>query len=178
MLVHFIGAVPDPPPGVMARESNRFGVSGTDWWMPGGSNVEFPTARVHDGGRVGSSFESTSGVPAWGRELVEGMLPPEALLDATDISYNKGCYIGQEVISRIKSAGKVNRRLTRFTFASDAPVVPGPLVDSEGAVAGELTSVSPAVSDGVRHGLGYVKRGASVCFFKAADGPLYQVLVR
>jgi hypothetical protein len=72
----------------------------------------------------------------------------------------------------------VNRRLTRFNFESDAPVVPGPLVDSEGAVAGELTSVSNSVSDGVRHGLGYVKRGASDCFFKAADGSLYQALIR
>ena len=33
-LLHFIGPVPDPPPGVMARESNRYGVPGTDWWMP------------------------------------------------------------------------------------------------------------------------------------------------
>ncbi len=54
------------------------------------------------------------GIPKWGAEITEGMLPPEAGLDATDISYSKGCYIGQEVISRIKSAGKVNRRLVKF----------------------------------------------------------------
>ena len=113
------------------------------------------------------------GVPAWGRELLEGMLPPEALLEATDISYNKGCYIGQEVISRIKSAGKVNRRLTRFSFGAEVPVVPGPLVDPEGGIAGELTSISPVVTGGVRHALGYVKRGAADCFFKAADGSLH-----
>jgi folate-binding protein YgfZ len=176
-LVHFIGPVPAPPPGVLARESNRYGVVGIDWWVPCGSETGFPehTLMTVDGLEA---LRIDHGVPAWGRELLEGMLPPEAQLDATDISYNKGCYIGQEVISRIKSAGKVNRRLTRFAFAADAPVVPGPLVDPEGGMAGELTSVSPVVTDGVRHALGYVKRGAADCFFKAAEGKIYQALVR
>jgi folate-binding protein YgfZ len=91
------------------------------------------------------------GIPKWGAELKEGMLPPEAGLDATDISYNKGCYIGQEVISRIKSAGKVNRRLTKFIFEGDGKT--GDITDTEGKTCGEVTSVSGS------HGLGYLKRG-------------------
>lgn len=91
------------------------------------------------------------GIPKWGAELKEGMLPPEAGLDATDISYNKGCYIGQEVISRIKSAGKVNRRLTKFVF--DGEGIIGEITDVEGKVCGEVTSASGL------HGLGYLKRG-------------------
>ena len=64
---------------------------------------------------------------------VEGRhLPPEAGLDATDISYQKGCYIGQEVISRIKSAGKVNKRLVRIVFGQEVGVDARELVDSEG----------------------------------------------
>jgi folate-binding protein YgfZ len=124
------------------------------------------------------AFRIDHGVPAWGRELMEGMLPPEALLDVTDISYNKGCYIGQEVISRIKSAGKVNRRLTRFALDASAPMVPGPLVDGGGANAGEVTSVSPSATDGIRHALGYLKRGATEVFSKAADGSLHPAAVR
>lgn len=89
------------------------------------------------------------GIPKWGAELTEGMLPPEAGLDATDISYNKGCYIGQEVISRIKSAGKVNRRLMKLSAGST-----GELKDAEGKVFGEVTSASGGVS------LGYIKRAA------------------
>jgi folate-binding protein YgfZ len=176
-VAHFIGPVPDPPPGVMARGSNRYGVAGTDWWMPCGSPSGFPPHTLMTEDEL-EALRIDHGVPVWGHELIEGMLPPEALLDVTDISYNKGCYIGQEVISRIKSAGKVNRRLTRFSFGADAPVVPGPLVDAEGGMAGELTSVSPVVTDGVRHALGYVKRGALDCFFKAPDGALYQAVVR
>ena len=91
------------------------------------------------------------GIPRWGAELKEGMLPPEAGLDATDISYNKGCYIGQEVISRIKSAGKMNRRLTKFAFETEGII--GEITDTEGKTCGEVTSVSGL------HGLGYLKRG-------------------
>jgi folate-binding protein YgfZ len=92
------------------------------------------------------------GIPKWGAELKEGMLPPEAGLDATDISYNKGCYIGQEVISRIKSAGKVNRRLTKFVLEEEGKT--GEITDSNGKTCGEITSVSGNL------GLGYLKRGA------------------
>ncbi|QTN33906.1 hypothetical protein HZ994_16825 [Akkermansiaceae bacterium] len=92
------------------------------------------------------------GIPKWGAELREGMLPPEAGLDATDISYNKGCYIGQEVISRIKSAGKVNRRLVKLAFGGEGKT--GEIVDAVGKVCGEVTSVAGEI------GLGFLKRGA------------------
>jgi len=177
VLAHFIGQVPDPPPGVMARESDRYGVPGTDWWIPSTSDIGLPEHSVLTGDEL-EALRISNGVPAWGSELVEGMLPPEALLDATDISYNKGCYIGQEVISRIKSAVKVNRRLTRFVFDAAAVVLPGPLVDSEGKVAGGLTSISPMTGDGIRHALGYLKRGAGDVFFQSADGISHQANVR
>lgn len=93
-----------------------------------------------------------NGIPKWGSEITEGMLPPEAGLDATDISYNKGCYIGQEVISRIKSAGKVNRRLVKLLF--DGEGKSGEIVNAEGNVCGVVTSVSGNI------GLGFLKRGA------------------
>lgn len=175
-LLHFIGSVPGSN-GVFCRESNRYGAGGTDWWIPSGNKTGIPAHVLLSDDQL-EALRIRHGVPAWGRELLEGMLPPEALLDATDISYNKGCYIGQEVISRIKSAGKLNRRLTCFTFAADAPVVTGPLVDAAGANAGEVTSVSPVAGDGGRDALGYLKRGAGDGFFKAADGSLHPALVR
>ncbi len=176
-MAHFIGPVPVAPPGVVARESNRYGVAGTDWWIPCDLEIEYP-GHLRMTEDLLEALRIEHGVPAWGRELREGMLPPEALLDATDISYNKGCYIGQEVISRIKSAGRVNRRLTCFTFDAGLPVIPGRLVDPEGADVGELTSVSPVVVDGVRHALGYLKRGASESLIQAEDGSLYRVTTR
>lgn len=106
---------------------------------------DFPFPEMDERERI------AKGIPKWGAELKEGMLPPEAGLDATDISYNKGCYIGQEVISRIKSAGKVNRRLVKFSFGGEGRT--GGIVDADGKACGEVTSVSGDI------GLGYLKRG-------------------
>ena len=68
----------------------------------------------------------------------------------------------------IKSAGKVNRRLTKFLFDAAAPVAAGRLANG----AGEITSVSPVAVDGLRPALGYVKRGATEFNYLAADGTL------
>lgn len=172
-LSHFTGPVAEPPLGVIARESNRFGSAGSDWWIPADLTIPFPETIPLLEGDALETLRITRGIPAWGHELVEGLLPPEAALEETDISYHKGCYIGQEVISRIKSAGKVNKRLARLAFPADAPLTLGPLVNAEGASAGELTSISPQPVDGLRHALGYLKRGNAEVFFKAADGTVY-----
>ncbi len=166
-LHHFLQKVPAPPTGGIARESNRYGIPGTDWWLPVGQAIDYPLL----GDDELESLRIKNGIPAWGRELVEGMLPPEALLEETDISYQKGCYVGQEVISRIKSAGKVNKRLTRFVFDAQAPVIPSSLENS----AGEVTSVSPLTVGEIRHALGYVKRGVVGWVYKSADGSLWPV---
>ncbi len=172
-LVHFTGAVADAPPGVVVCDSARYGSAGTDWWIPAGVEVSFPEDVPLLEGDALEAFRISRGVPAWGRELTEGLLPPEAGLEATDISYQKGCYIGQEVISRIKSAGKVNKRLEKLSF--DAGVAGGELLDGDGKVAGELTSVSPVAEDGVRLALGYVKRGTGELFVTAAGGSRHLV---
>jgi len=129
--------------------SSRFGVAGFDRWLPTDTNltdVEWWSEEKAERLRI------EHGVPAWGRELTEGMLPPEAGLDATAISYQKGCYIGQEVISRIKSAGKVNRRLCRFLLEGEGVVAGAILTDASGTAVGEITSIAPP------HALGYLSK--------------------
>jgi folate-binding protein YgfZ len=164
-LYHLMGQDADAPNGVLARRSEGYGVPGRDWWVSD-SDVVLPEGATPLGGDELEAFRIRNGVPEWGKELTEGMLPPEALLETTDISYNKGCYIGQEVISRIKSAGKVNKLLTRFVFPEETPVAPGPLENG----AGEVTSVSPVADDGRRYALGYVKRTAGELFYKTESG--------
>lgn len=176
-LVHFTGLAPVPPPGVVVRESSRFGTPGTDWWIPAELEIGFPEEIPRLEGDALEAFRIARGIPAWGRELTEGLLPPEAGLDATDISYQKGCYIGQEVISRIKSVGKVNKRLQRMMLDAAAPAEGGDLVDANGLPAGELTSVSPLIEHGVRHALGYVKRGVTEVFLLTPDGVRHPVRV-
>ena len=176
-LVHVTGPVAETPPGVMRRESARFGIPGTDWWIPAGLEVPFPEEFPLLDGDALEAFRIARGIPAWGCELNEGLLPPEAGLDATDISYQKGCYIGQEVISRIKSAGKVNRRLVCMSFDATAPTESLSLIDTDGNQAGELTSVSPLAENNVRHAMGYAKRGASDFLVMSADGTRYPASV-
>lgn len=155
-LVHVLGlsAVPELAGG-FARGASRLGVEGLDLWLPAGIFVPYPELSYKEA----ESRRIAAGVPAWGTELVEGMLPPEAGLDRTAISYHKGCYIGQEVLSRIKTAGRVNRRLARFTVpagvrAGDELQLP----DAE-KTAGAITSVSPvADANGQFAALGYLEK--------------------
>ena len=61
------------------------------------------------------------GVPAWGSELDDSILPAEAGLDETHISFTKGCYPGQEPIARLHYRGHVNRRLRGSTSSRRSP---------------------------------------------------------
>jgi tRNA-modifying protein YgfZ len=150
-----------------SRQANRFGMLGADVWSRSCESGESSAALTGD---ALEHFRITRAVAGWGTELRERMLPPEALLDRSDVSFQKGCYIGQEVISRIKSAGKVNRQLKQFSIEADFPAQLGPLVDAVGAVSGELTSISPLTEMGVRLALGFAKRGATEFFQVDAAG--------
>jgi len=63
-----------------------------------------------------------AGVPRWGRELDERVLPAEAGLDETHISFTKGCYPGQEPVARLHYRGHVNRKLRVVELDDDATV--------------------------------------------------------
>jgi folate-binding protein YgfZ len=113
--------------GIAAQMSfafSRLGMAGIDHWLPADAILPPCELSFLDAERI----RITHGEPRWGMELQEGLLPPEAGLEARAISYNKGCYIGQEVISRMKTAGKVNRKLVRMHIDDqnlDAPSVVG-----------------------------------------------------
>ncbi len=85
------------------------------------------------------------GVPAWGSELDEDTLPQEARLETTSVDFHKGCYVGQEVVSRLRSVGRVNEILTLFRGEISLPEGRRvwALQDSKGGKAGRITSVAP-----------------------------------
>lgn len=87
-----------------------------------------------------------AGIPAVPADIGPGDLPGEGGLDAVAISYTKGCYLGQEVMARLKSMGQVRRRLRRVRGPGGAPQVPAPLWQ-QGRQVGELRSVV-ATADG------------------------------
>ncbi len=93
-----------------------------------------------------------SGQPRFGRELTQDYIPLEADL-WSDVSFSKGCYIGQEIIARMESRGKLAKRLARLALAG--PAAPGADLLADGKKAGTLTSVAAGPHGLI--GLGYVK---------------------
>jgi folate-binding protein YgfZ len=83
-----------------------------------------------------------AGIPSVPRDAGPGDLPQEAGLDESAISHTKGCYLGQEVVARIRSLGQVKRRLVRVEGRGPAPTVPLAVHQGDRQV-GELRSVVP-----------------------------------
>lgn len=96
-----------------------------------------------------------AGIPAIPADIGPGDLPNEGGLDETAISYTKGCYLGQEVMARLKSMGQVRRRLLRVKGAGAVPPLPAALYLGE-RQTGELRSAL-AVDNGYA-GLAMVPR--------------------
>jgi folate-binding protein YgfZ len=95
-----------------------------------------------------------AGVPRWGREIDDRVLPAEAGLEATHISFSKGCYPGQEPIARQHYRGKVNRTL-RVVELDEIPEYDTELVH-DGKVVGRVTSAARR-DDGSVVALAYVR---------------------
>src|SRR5439155_237500 len=102
------------------------------------------------------------GIPRWGRELTAEIIPIEANLEERTIDYQKGCYIGQEVISRIKMSGQTNKRLCGLISVDDIPLQPGMKLVAPsvpGKEVGWITSATRSETIEKEIALGYVKRG-------------------
>ena len=100
------------------------------------------------------------GIPRWGRELTNEIIPIEANLEQRAIDYQKGCYIGQEVISRIKMSGQTNKRLCGLISLDNFPLQPGMKLAAPSAPGKEVGWVTSATrSKRQEIALGYVKRG-------------------
>ena len=101
---------------------------------------QFTAARIH------------YGRPAWGHEIAVGRFPPEVgLVDA--VSYDKGCYLGQEPLSRIHNRGQVNRVMVRVRLSAAPNSSAAPELKARDIVLGELSSWTSTLD-----GLAVVKR--------------------
>jgi len=95
-----------------------------------------------------------AGVPRWGREIDDRILPAEAGLDATHVSFTKGCYPGQEPVARLHHRGHPNRGL-RVLELGDVPEPDAELVH-DGRPVGRVTSAARR-PDGTVVALAYVR---------------------
>ena len=114
---------------------------------PGAEFLDSEAAPTLSGDEV-ERLRVESARPAWGKELDDSILPAEAGLDETHVSFTKGCYPGQEPIARLHYRGKVNRSLRVIEVEGAEP---GDEIRHGDKVVGRVTS---AVGD---RALGYVR---------------------
>ena len=151
-------------------KSTRLGLEGVDIWCPtssGPPQAIGPALSAED-------FETLRilhGIPRHPNELNAEVFPPEAGIESRAMSYTKGCYIGQEVLSRIRTTGKMPRELVRWR--SYAPVTPGESVFA----AGDQVKAIGTITSSVRHpvleeyvGLAFVKQGSVTVHSKLPVG--------
>jgi folate-binding protein YgfZ len=103
-----------------------------------------------------------SGIPRYGPDIRERDLPQETNQERA-LNFSKGCYIGQEIVERIRSRGAVHRTFTGFR-AVGKPPAPGTTIQSDGKDAGEITSsaIIPAAAQDIAVALGYLRRESAL----------------
>lgn len=146
--------------------ARRFATTGWDIWSDSARHDtvrhELASAYLFIDSAAADVMRIEQGLPRWGRELTDEIIPIEANLEQRTIDYEKGCYIGQEVISRIKMSGQTNKRLCGLISLNNIPLQPGMKLvapSASGKEAGWITSATRSPRLGKEIALGYVKRG-------------------
>ncbi|MDE3137575.1 MAG: aminomethyltransferase family protein [Acidobacteriota bacterium] len=144
------------------------GLDGAEMLVERGRAAELWRAAVdaaerHGGGVVGyeaiNSLRIEAGVAWFGADFDDRVIPHEAGIERSHISYVKGCYTGQEIVERVRSRGQVNRRLAGLAFDGDvAPPADAKLMGGDGNEIGRVTSAARSPRAGRVIGMGYLRR--------------------
>jgi folate-binding protein YgfZ len=140
---------------VYVANNPRLGAPGVDVFFPiVNATIRPPTAPME----VFEIARIEQGIPRFGADMDENTLAPEAL-DQRAISYSKGCYIGQEVIARIRTYGQVAKALRGLRFDPNATVPKqGDKIVNDGKDVGWITSAVFSLKLQRPIALGYVRK--------------------
>jgi len=163
-LFHVLTEQPLPHGSGRIVSARRFSATGWDIWSDSARHdaVQHELALAYQliDSAAADVMRIEQGLPRWGRELTEEIIPIEANLEERAIDYQKGCYIGQEVISRIKMSGQTNKRLCGLISLNNTPLQPPMKLvvpSASGKEAGWITSATRSQRREIA--LGYAKRG-------------------
>jgi len=117
----------------------RFREPGIDLWIPSTSSWKPAASPLPDW----EPLRIARGLPLWGVDVGPDTLPPEAGFESDAISSTKGCYIGQEVISRLRSVGHVNRHLCVIGTENATHPAGNDCTMQDGSGIGKITSFTP-----------------------------------
>lgn len=161
-----LGDLPSNPFGIRpldagwVAKSSVTGLPGFRLWVPA-SELEPWIDRLRQGGIPPATPEEArcirieNGKPRFGEEITSRFIGPEINLPGV-IATGKGCYLGQEVVERVRSRNLLTRVLTPVTMPADANIAAGAKLFAGDRRAGELLSVACAVDGGVQRGIASV----------------------
>jgi glycine cleavage system T protein len=143
------------------RRSETGGAGFQCWTMPFHAPALWEAlVRAHArpvGARALDVLRVEAGIPWYGHDVDDTVILPETRLERL-VSYNKGCYLGQEVVARVKYRGHVNRALAGLVLESDRVPARGAKVFSGPRDVGAVTSAVHSLALGKPIALAYVRR--------------------
>jgi len=129
-------------------QGRRANAASFEWLYRVDGDSAAEVLRVQGAGEIGSGdlerLRIEAGIPAVPCDIGPEDLPNEGGLEVDAISYTKGCYLGQEVMARLKSMGQVRRKLVRVMGTGVLPAGLPAAVFTDGKKCGELRSAAPA----------------------------------
>ncbi|MGH9500572.1 MAG: YgfZ/GcvT domain-containing protein [Terriglobales bacterium] len=139
---------------------------GVDWYELWAAPESLPAMRaaLNQAGAkpVGNAaldlLRIAEGIPRYGQDIRERDLPQETSQERS-LHFSKGCYVGQEIVERIRSRGAVHRKFAGFEVDGPLPA-PGAKVQADGKDVGEITSAAalPLKAGERRLAIGYIRR--------------------
>lgn len=146
-------------------------------WIAPDQRSMFWDALINAGGKpTGTSaldlFRIAKGIPQYGKDIRDRELPHETR-QMRALNFNKGCYLGQEIVERIRARGAVHRQFMSFSVDGSLPE-PGTTIQAEGKELGEITTsaVLPLANGERKVALGYLRREAEGKELTAGDAKL------
>lgn len=147
------------------------GVFGVEMLVPSDRSVDYwkqltdasgPVEATPVGDQAMQVRRIEAGLPWPSREISDRRLPAETGQSDRAVSFTKGCYLGQEVVERMRSRGALAYQLVGFRFDGDEmPPMGATIQNDKGAAMGEVTSVCHSMALRSVIGLGYVKTSFS-----------------
>jgi len=147
---------------------SHFGQPGAEFFtrrdrLPSLWNKLLAGVRAHEGEPIGmlalNTLRLEARIPWFPQDFNDTVIPHEAALENTHISFTKGCYTGQEIVERVRSLGHVNRRRENLRFSPpEAIPLTGAKLRVADIEAGYVTSAAFSPANKTAIGMGYVRR--------------------